>query len=233
MSRGQAAAIVVGNDYREYSLADQTGADPSGSWQGGAEVHRHRSSRSRPMAYFAQFDLDAPAVGDGHCKPQPERLDRRQDRLPTGRSPMAPPRWRGSRRSCWRRRASERPRAGATCARGARASASAISPTSSAISASPARSRSSAPAGNGTAGLRAQRCCDRDRRRGRPAATSRLDYTFPNYNPNPEAMEMLHDMAAVVKAEQAPISRSASTAMATAAAWSTMRARRSSPTRWA
>jgi phosphomannomutase/phosphoglucomutase len=26
-----------------------------------------------------------------------------------------------------------------------------------------------------------------------------LDYTFPNYNPNPEAMEMLHDMSATVK----------------------------------
>ena len=25
-----------------------------------------------------------------------------------------------------------------------------------------------------------------------------LDYTFPHYNPNPEAMEMLHDMAASV-----------------------------------
>ena len=30
-----------------------------------------------------------------------------------------------------------------------------------------------------------------------------LDYTFPNYNPNPEAMEMLHDMAHSVKASGA------------------------------
>jgi phosphomannomutase/phosphoglucomutase len=30
-----------------------------------------------------------------------------------------------------------------------------------------------------------------------------LDYTFPHYNPNPEAMEMLHDMAASVKASGA------------------------------
>ncbi|MEX0312042.1 MAG: phosphomannomutase/phosphoglucomutase, partial [Tateyamaria sp.] len=30
-----------------------------------------------------------------------------------------------------------------------------------------------------------------------------LDYTFPNYNPNPEAMEMLHDMAGSVKASGA------------------------------
>ncbi len=30
-----------------------------------------------------------------------------------------------------------------------------------------------------------------------------LDYTFPHYNPNPEAMEMLHDMSASVKASGA------------------------------
>jgi phosphomannomutase/phosphoglucomutase len=32
------------------------------------------------------------------------------------------------------------------------------------------------------------------------ASHNRLDYTFPHYNPNPEAMEMLHDMAATVRA---------------------------------
>lgn len=32
---------------------------------------------------------------------------------------------------------------------------------------------------------------------------NRLDYTFPNYNPNPEAMEMLHDMSNSVKASGA------------------------------
>ncbi len=32
-----------------------------------------------------------------------------------------------------------------------------------------------------------------------------LDYTFPHYNPNPEAMEMLHDMAASVKASGADL----------------------------
>ena len=32
-----------------------------------------------------------------------------------------------------------------------------------------------------------------------------LDYTFPNYNPNPEAMEMLHDMANSVKASGADL----------------------------
>lgn len=34
---------------------------------------------------------------------------------------------------------------------------------------------------------------------------NRLDYTFPNYNPNPEAMEMLHDMADSVRASGADV----------------------------
>ncbi|TNF57758.1 MAG: phosphomannomutase/phosphoglucomutase, partial [Rhodobacteraceae bacterium] len=34
---------------------------------------------------------------------------------------------------------------------------------------------------------------------------NRLDYTFPHYNPNPEAMEMLHDMADTVKATGADL----------------------------
>ena len=57
-----------------------------------------------------------------------------------------------------------------------------------------------------------------------------LDFTFPRYNPNPEDMHMLHAMAAAVKS-QAPTSRSASTATAIAAASSTTKARKSSPTR--
>ena len=32
-----------------------------------------------------------------------------------------------------------------------------------------------------------------------------LDYTFPHYNPNPEALEMLHDMAAAVRASGADL----------------------------
>ncbi|MDX1744159.1 MAG: phosphomannomutase/phosphoglucomutase, partial [Ruegeria sp.] len=34
---------------------------------------------------------------------------------------------------------------------------------------------------------------------------SRLDYSFPNYNPNPEAMEMLHDMADTLKSSGADL----------------------------
>jgi hypothetical protein len=55
--------------------------------------------------------------------------------------------------------------------------------------------------------------------------------TFPKYNPNPEDAEMLHAMADGREASMAPMSRSALMAMATAAAWSTIRARKSLPTR--
>jgi phosphomannomutase/phosphoglucomutase len=37
------------------------------------------------------------------------------------------------------------------------------------------------------------------------ASHNELDYTFPNYNPNPEAMEMLHDMSDTVKATGADV----------------------------
>ena len=58
-----------------------------------------------------------------------------------------------------------------------------------------------------------------------------LDWTFPRYNPNPEDQAMLQAMAAARRRDRAPTWRSASTATAIAAAWWTMRARRSSPTR--
>ena len=57
-----------------------------------------------------------------------------------------------------------------------------------------------------------------------------LDHTFPRYNPNTEDMKMLHAMRDAVLLNKADVG-SASTATATAAAWSTTRARRFSPTR--
>ncbi len=57
-----------------------------------------------------------------------------------------------------------------------------------------------------------------------------LDYNFPNYNPNPEDLKMLHAIAEKVRDSGADLG-SASMATAIAAAWSTMRATRFSPTR--
>lgn len=52
--------------------------------------------------------------------------------------------------------------------------------------------------GNGTAAAFAPQILERIGVEVVPSHTE-LDYTFPHYNPNPEAMEMLHDMAASVK----------------------------------
>ena len=58
--------------------------------------------------------------------------------------------------------------------------------------------------GNGTAAAFAPELF---RRMGAEVVESHtaLDYTFPHYNPNPEAMEMLHDMSATVKASGADL----------------------------
>ena len=58
--RGIAPAIAVGNDYRDYSLAIKQ-ALILGLVQAGVEVHDIGTALS-PMAYFAQFHLDVPAV---------------------------------------------------------------------------------------------------------------------------------------------------------------------------
>ncbi|WP_340108875.1 phosphomannomutase/phosphoglucomutase [Pikeienuella sp. HZG-20] len=52
--------------------------------------------------------------------------------------------------------------------------------------------------GNGTAAAFAPQVLERIGVEVIPLHTE-LDYTFPNYNPNPEAMEMLHDMSRAVK----------------------------------
>lgn len=58
--------------------------------------------------------------------------------------------------------------------------------------------------GNGTAGAFAPEAL---RRMGAEVVevTTELDYTFPHYNANPEDMEMLHDMAAAVKQHSADL----------------------------
>ncbi|MEM1314251.1 MAG: phosphomannomutase/phosphoglucomutase [Pseudomonadota bacterium] len=58
--------------------------------------------------------------------------------------------------------------------------------------------------GNGTASAFAPQVLERIGVEVVPSH-NRLDYDFPNYNPNPEAMEMLHDMAASLKAAGADL----------------------------
>jgi phosphomannomutase/phosphoglucomutase len=87
-----------------------------------------------------------------------------------------------------------------------------------------------AACGNGTAGAFAPEALERMGCEVIPLDTE-LDHTFPRYNPNPEDMRMLHAIRDKVLRDRCRCRPLASTATATVAAWSTMKARRSSPTR--
>jgi len=196
--RGIPPEIAVGNDYRDYSLSIKQ-ALVLGLVQAGIAV-RDIGPALSPMAYFAQFHLDAPAVAMVTASHNPngwtgvkmgfERplthgpdemaelkaivLDGEGQARPGGSYAFAP----GVREAYLDDLAGDfrlsRPLK-VVCA-----------------------------TGNGTASNFAT---DLLRRIGAEVVGlhDRLDYTFPHYNPNPEAMEMLHDMSAAVKASGADL----------------------------
>ena len=220
---GVAKEIVVGHDFRSYSGAIKS-ALIVGLMAGGAKV-RDIGLAITPMAYFAQFALDVPAVAMvtashndngwtgvkmGAARPVtfgPEEMGRLRDIVLAG---------------------AFRPSAG-----GAYEFVEDFPDRYIAeLTARPQWKRKMkvvAACGNGTAGAFAPRILSALGAEVAPLDCE-LDFTFPRYNPNPEDLHMLHAMAAAAK-ENAPTSRSASTATATAAAWSTTRETRSSPTR--
>ena len=190
--RGIKPVIAVGNDYRDYSLSIKN-ALIIGLMQAGIHVKDIGPALS-PMAYFAQFHLDVPAVAMvtashnpngwtgvkmGFERPQthgPEEMGELKDIVLNGKG---------------------KPASGGAyefvdgvkdaylddLVRDFRMSR---------------RLKIVCATGNGTAGAFAPELFER---MGVEVVASHntLDYTFPNYNPNPEAMEMLHDMAATVK----------------------------------
>ncbi len=190
--RGIKPVIAVGNDYRDYSLSIKN-ALIIGLMQAGIHVKDIGPALS-PMAYFAQFHLDVPAVAMvtashnpngwtgvkmGFERPLthgPEEMVELKDIVLNGKG---------------------KPASGGAyefvdglkdaylddLVRDFRMSR---------------RLKIVCATGNGTAGAFAPELFER---MGVEVVASHntLDYTFPNYNPNPEAMEMLHDMAATVK----------------------------------
>ena len=190
--RGIKPVISVGNDYRDYSLSIKN-ALIIGLMQAGIHVKDIGPALS-PMAYFAQFHLDVPAVAMvtashnpngwtgvkmGFERPLthgPEEMGELKDIVLNGKG---------------------KPASGGAyefvdgvkdaylddLVRDFRMSR---------------RLKIVCATGNGTAGAFAPELFER---MGVEVVAShnKLDYTFPNYNPNPEAMEMLHDMAATVK----------------------------------
>ena len=190
--------IVVGHDFRGYSLSVKQ-ALTLGLICGGCEVLDIGLALS-PMAYFAQFDLDAPCVAMvtashnengwtgvkmGAKKPLtfgPDEMGRLKEIVLGG--------------------------LGQEVAGGTLTHVDGVRERYIADVASRAQItrplRVVAACGNGTAGAFAP---DALRRMGVEVIEmdTNLDYTFPKYNPNPEDHEMLVSMAETLKAEGADI----------------------------
>jgi len=184
--------IAVANDYRDYSLSVKN-ALMLGLIQAGIHVKDIGPALS-PMAYFAQFYLDAPAVAMvtashnpngwtgvkmGFQRPLthgPDEMGRLRDIVLGGAGKARP----GGRYEF---------------VDGVR---EAYLDDLVGDFKMTRKLRVVCATGNGTASAFAPELF---RRIGVEVVPSHntLDYTFPHYNPNPEAMEMLHDMAASVK----------------------------------
>ena len=194
--RGIAPVITVGNDYRDYSLAIKH-ALIIGLIQAGIQV-RDIGPALSPMAYFAQFHLDVPAVAMVTASHNPNGwtgvkmgFDRPLTHGPDEMAELRDIVLNGEGRA--------RSGGGYSFVEGVR---EAYLDDLSGDFRMTRKLKVVCATGNGTASAFAP---DLFRRIGVEVVAShnRLDYTFPNYNPNPEAMEMLHDMAATVRASGA------------------------------
>ncbi len=190
--RGVDPEIAVGNDYRDYSVSIKN-ALIVGLMQAGTRV-RDIGLALSPMAYFSQFHLDVPAVAMVTASHNPngwtgvkmgfERpLTHGQDEMSELRDIVL------------EGKGEPREGGGYQRVRGVR---------DAYLDDLVGDFRLSRPlkvvcaTGNGTASAFAPDLLERIGADVVPLHT-RLDYTFPNYNPNPEAMEMLHDMSRAVR----------------------------------
>lgn len=196
--RGIAPVIAVGNDYRDYSLAIKQ-ALIIGLMQAGIRVKDIGPALS-PMAYFAQFHLDVPAVAMVTASHNPNGWTgvKMGFERPLTHGPDEMAELKGI---VLGGEGAPRPGGGYEFVDGVREAY---------LDDLVGDFRMSRPlkvvcaTGNGTAARFAPELFERMGVEVVPLHT-RLDYTFPNYNPNPEAMEMLHDMAAAVKAAGADL----------------------------
>jgi len=195
---GLSPVVVVGNDYRSYSLEIKQ-ALMLGLMAGGAEV-RDIGVALSPMAYFAQFDLDAQAVAMVTASHNPNG-------------------WTGVKIGC------DRPLTHGPAEMGrlreiVMGGQGVLRDGGRYLPVEGVRERYIADlvgdfrltrplrvvcaTGNGTAGVFGPEVLERIGAEVIPLHTT-LDYTFPHYNANPEAMEMLHDMAAKLAETQADL----------------------------
>lgn len=191
-ARGLPPEIVVGNDYRDYSLAVKN-ALILGLMQAGIRVTDIGTALS-PMAYFAREHLGIDAVAMVTASHNPNGW--------TGvKMGFTPPLTHGPEEMTELRDivmgGKGRARAGGTLLRAEGIREAYIDDLVGDFRLSRPL-RVVCATGNGTAGAFAPEIL---RRLGAEVVPlhDRLDYTFPHYNPNPEALEMLHDMARVVR----------------------------------
>jgi phosphomannomutase/phosphoglucomutase len=190
---GLAPVIAVGNDYRDYSLSIKN-ALIIGLMQAGITV-KDIGPCITPMAYFSQFHLDAPAVAMitashnpngwtgvkmGFQRPLthgPDEMAELKDIVLQGKGV---------------------PKAGGAYEFVDGVQDAYMDDLIGDFKMS-RKLKVVCASGNGTAAAFGPALFER---LGVEMVDSHntLDYTFPNYNPNPEAMEMLHDMSASVKA---------------------------------
>ncbi|MGR3700583.1 MAG: phosphomannomutase/phosphoglucomutase [Paracoccaceae bacterium] len=194
--RGIAPVIAVGNDYRDYSLSIKN-ALILGLMQAGITVKDIGPALS-PMAYFAQFHQDVPAVAmvtashnpngwtgvkmgfDRPLTHGPDEMAELRDIVLNGQGEAAP--------------------GGAyEFVDGVR---EAYLDDLVGDFRMTRKLRVVCATGNGTASAFAPELFARLGVEVIPSHNT-LDYTFPHYNPNPEALEMLHDMSDSVKASGA------------------------------
>ncbi|GGA22609.1 phosphomannomutase/phosphoglucomutase [Neptunicoccus cionae] len=184
--------IAVGNDYRDYSLTIKN-ALMLGLMRAGIRV-RDIGPALSPMAYFSQFHLDAPAVAMvtashnpngwtgvkmGFERPLthgPDEMGRLREIVLNGEQVA---------------------REGGSYEFVDGVREAYIDDLCGDFKMS-RKLRVVCATGNGTASAFAPMILERIGVEVVPSH-NQLDYNFPHYNPNPEAMEMLHDMAASVK----------------------------------
>ena len=190
--------VAVGNDYRSYSLSIKQ-ALMIGLMAGGARVLDIGTALS-PMAYFSQFDLDTQAVAMVTASHNPNGW--------TGvKMGMGRPLTHGPNEM---RRLKEIVLGGHGNPRDGGSYQKIDGVKQRYIDDLVGTFRMSRPlkvvcaTGNGTAGAFAPEVLHRIGCEVVPLHCE-LDYDFPHYNANPEAMEMLHDMASAVKASGADL----------------------------
>ena len=195
-ARGIDPVIAGGNDYRDYSLSIKN-ALIVGLMQAGIQVKDIGPALS-PMAYFSQFHLDVPAVAMVTASHNPNGwtgVKMGFDRpLTHGPDEMAE-----LRDIVLQGRGKPRAGGGYEFVDGVR---EAYLDDLVGDFKMTRKLKVVCATGNGTASAFAPELF---KRLGVEVVESHntLDYTFPHYNPNPEAMEMLHDMSASVKASGA------------------------------